>query len=63
MVTEITEQILEEYKQYYLEHFGHETNLDEGRGSYSGYIDEIIEAINTNTPIPRYPDDLTDIDT
>ena len=63
MVTEITEQILEEYKQSYLEHFGHETNLDEGRGSYSGYIDEIIEAINTNTPIPRYPDDLTDIDT
>ena len=63
MLTEITEQVLEEYKQYYLQRFGHETNLDEGRGSYSSYIERIVEAIITNTPIPRYPDDLTDIDT
>ena len=58
-----TEKDLKEFKQYYLKHFGHETNLDEGRGSYSSYINRILEAIETNTPIPRYPDDLTDIDT
>ena len=63
MATEMTEQVLEEYKQYYLQHFGHETNLDEGRGSYSSYIERIVEAIITNMPIPRFPDDLTDIDT
>ena len=56
-----TEKDLKEFKQSYLEHFGHETNLDEGRGSYSSYIDRIVEAIETNTPIPRFPDDLTNV--
>jgi len=26
-------------------------------------IDKIIKAINTNTPVPRYPDDLTNCET
>tara|TARA_R110000744_G_scaffold21215_2_gene55097 strand:- start:589 stop:774 length:186 start_codon:yes stop_codon:yes gene_type:complete len=49
-----TEKELEEFKQYYFEHFNEITNIDEGRGSYSDYIIEITNAINSNTPIPRY---------
>lgn len=47
----------EKHKQFYLKHFGEETNIEEGRGTYSDYIDEIVKAIETNTPIPRFPDD------
>lgn len=33
---------LKEFKQYYLEHFAHETNLDEGRGSCNDYMLNLI---------------------
>ena len=45
--------LFEEHKQFYLEHFGEATDVDERRGTYWDHIDEIVEAISTNTPIPR----------
>ena len=61
MANELIWDDLEEYKADYFEHFGHETNLDKGRGSLGGYIEAIIKAIETNEPIPRFPDDLTNV--
>ena len=63
MGNELTWNDLEEYKKFYLQHFGHETNLDQGRGSLPDYVSAIVEAISTNTPIDRFSDDLTNAET
>ena len=59
----LTEKELKKYNQYYFEQFGHEADINESRGSYSDYILKIVDAIITNTPIPRFPDDLTNAHT
>ena len=53
-IEEISQKDLDFYKERYFDHFGITTNIDEGMGSISNFMDDIQNAIETDTPLVNF---------
>jgi hypothetical protein len=53
-IKELSWEDLDFYKERYFDHFGVATNIDEGMGSISDFMDDIQNAIETDTPLVNF---------
>ena len=53
-IEEISQKDLDFYKERYFDHFGVATNIYEGMGSISDFMDDIQNAIETDTPLVNF---------
>ena len=53
-IEEISQKDLDFYKERYFDHFGVATNIDEEMGSISDFMDDIQNAIETDTPLVNF---------